>query len=305
MKRWLQITLVVEPILVASIADFVVGVIGAGVEVEEIDAIRKKTVNVYVAKENLTPAEMDEIVTQVEKHTQELAEIFQVETPQLSRQVFGEEDWAGNWKKHFSPFAIVPGLVIAPTWEDYQARQNEKVLVMDPGMAFGTGHHATTALVVELLMEEMKDGTTDRCVLDVGTGTGVLGMTAALLGAERVYGIDNDPVAVMVAAGNVVQNTLSGLMDVSEVPLAEIKGHYSLVLANIVHDALVGMAADLHRVTSSGGSLILSGLLQGEQVESIRSCYEGIGFKFGQQRDRGEWAALLFKKTEESLQGDT
>jgi ribosomal protein L11 methyltransferase len=305
MKQWLQITLVAEPILVDSIADFVVGMIGAGVEVEEIDAIRKKTVNVYVAKENLTPAEMDEIVMQVEKHIEELAEIFQVETPQLSRQVFGEEDWAGNWKKHFTPFAIVPGLVIAPTWEDYRARQNEKVLVMDPGMAFGTGHHATTALVVELLMEEMKDGTTHRCVLDVGTGTGVLGMTAALLGADRVYGIDNDPVAVTVAAGNIVQNNLSGLMDVSEEPLAEIKDQYSLVLANIVHDALIGMAADLHRVTSSGGSLILSGLLQGEQVESVRTCYEGIGFKFGQQRDRGEWAALLFKKTEESLQGDT
>ncbi len=295
MKRWLQITLVVEPILVASITDFAVGMIGAGVEVEEIDHARLKTVNIYVAEENLTAAAMDEIVAQVEKHVRELAEIFQVEMPQLSRQVFGEEDWAGNWKKHFTPFAIVPGLVIAPTWEEYRARKNEKVLVMDPGMAFGTGHHATTALVVELLMEEMQ-GATHTCVLDVGTGTGVLGMTAALLGAARVYGIDNDPVAVTVAAGNVVQNNLGGCMEVSEVPLAEIREHYSLVLANIVYDALISMAADLHRVTGSGGSLILSGLLQGEQVDSIRSKYEHVGFTFRQQRDRGEWAALLFRK---------
>ncbi|MEE4243403.1 MAG: 50S ribosomal protein L11 methyltransferase [Desulfopila sp.] len=296
MKRWLQITLVADPVLVDAIADYAVGMIDAGVEIEENDDITRKKINIYIEKEDLSLAEMDTIVLQLEGHIFELAEIFHVQVPQLSRQTFGEEDWGKNWKKYFSPFAVAPGLIIAPTWEHYQAQGHEKVLIMDPGMAFGTGHHATTALVVELLMEVIRDYDAKQCVLDVGTGTGVLGMAAALLGAEQVYGIDNDPVAVAVAAENIVKNDLGSRMDVADIPLKEVRGPYSLVLANIVHDVLVTMAADLYRVTSPEGHLILSGILQGEQVDSIRSLYERHGFSFLRQLGRGEWAALLFRK---------
>ncbi len=295
-KRWLKITLVVEPVLVESLADFLVGIIDAGVEFGVDEGVSLRTMNVYVEQENLNEAEMQAIVSLVVQHGRELADIFKVAEPQLTWELIEEEDWGANWKKHFSPFAVTANLVIAPTWEDYRAKGDEKVLVMDPGMAFGTGHHATTALVVQFLEDEILESGHCRAVLDVGTGTGVLGMAAALFGAEQVYGIDNDPVAVMVARENCKLNNLSEIMGVDEQPLAEVQKLYSLVVANIIHDVLIEMVADLNRVTEMGGKLVLSGILDGSQAESVISVYEKHGFSLEKMRSLKEWSALLFTK---------
>ena len=296
MKRWLKITIVVEPVLVESFADFLVGIIDAGVEFGVDDEVYLRTLNVYVEQEDLNTTEMQAIVTLVEQHGLELADIFNVAQPQLNWEVIEEEDWGANWKKHFSPFAITKNLVIAPTWEDYHVKGNEKVLVMDPGMAFGTGHHATTTLVAEFLEEEILKHEKCGAVLDVGTGTGILGMAAALFGAKRVYAIDNDPVAVMVARENCQLNDLADIMEVDEQPLTEVKNVYSLVVANIIHDVLIEMAADMGRVTRKGGSLVLSGLLDGSQADSATVAYEQHGFTLKKRRCLKEWAALLFEK---------
>jgi ribosomal protein L11 methyltransferase len=296
MKKWLKVTLVVESVLVESLADFLVGVIDAGVEFGVDDEVNMRTMNVYVEQENLNEAEMQAIVAQVSQHGRELAGIFKVSEPQLSWEVIEEEDWGTNWKKHFSPFAITTNLVIAPTWEDYSAKGNEKVLIMDPGMAFGTGHHATTSLVVQFLEEEILGSRSCRTVLDVGTGTGILGMAAAMLGADQVYGIDNDPVAVEVARGNCQLNDLSEIMEVDEQPLAEVTASYSMVVANIIHDVLIEMAPEMRRVTEIGGKLVLSGILDGSQAESAISMYEKHGFTLENRRSMKEWAALLFTR---------
>lgn len=296
MKRWLKITLIVEPVLVESLADFLIGIIDAGVEFGVDDEVYLRTMNVYVEQENLNNAEMQAIVALVDQHGRELADIFKVTEPQLSWEVIEEEDWGANWKKHFSPFAITTNLVIAPTWEDYNAKGDEKVLVMDPGMAFGTGHHATTELVLQFLEDEIRGSGNCRAVLDVGTGTGVLGMAAALFGAEQVYGIDNDPVAVMVARENCQLNDLADIMEVDEQPLAEVTTVYSLVVANIIHDVLVEMAADMRRVTEIGGKLVLSGILDGSQAESAISVYEKHSFTLEKRSSLKEWAALVFKR---------
>jgi ribosomal protein L11 methyltransferase len=296
MKRWLKLSIVTEPVLVESIADFLIGIVDAGVEIGVDEHIYLKTINAFVEKENPSQDELERIIRLVADHTRELAEIFQVNPPELGWTVIEEEDWGKNWKKHFFPFAIAPGLVITPSWENYQAKGDEKVLVMDPGMAFGTGHHATTALVLQLLKEEIDQSSGDQTVLDVGTGTGILGIAAALLGAQKVLGIDNDPIAVMTAAENIEINNLSAVMEVSEVPPAQLTDTYSLVLANIIHDALIHMAADLHRVTMVGGKLILSGILQGEQAESLLAVYEDLGFSLKNSRNRDEWVALLLER---------
>jgi ribosomal protein L11 methyltransferase len=296
MKRWLKITLVVEPVLVESLADFLVGIIDAGVELGVDDEVYMRTMNVYVEQENLNTSEIQAIVSLVEQHGQELATIFKVSGPQLRWEVIEEEDWGANWKKHFSPFAITPNLVIAPSWEDYTTKKGEKILVMDPGMAFGTGHHATTALVVQFLEDEILGRERCRTVLDVGTGTGVLGMAAALFGAEKVYGIDNDPVAVMVARENCQLNELADIMLVDDQALSDVDDSSSLVVANIIHDVLVEMASDMRRVTEVGGKLVLSGILDGSQAESAISVYEKHGFTLLKRRCMKEWAALLFKR---------
>lgn len=296
MKKWLKVIISTPPVLVESISDFVVGVMGAGVEVGVEENLTLKTLSVYLEKENPSAMDIERGIECLSAHVQELAAIFGVDCPALEWQIIEEEDWAKNWKKHFAPFAITPDVVIVPTWEKYHPAENEIVVIMDPGMAFGTGHHATTSLALTMVEREMKKNAGCGSVLDVGTGTGILGMAAALMGAETVLAIDNDPVAVAAAAENAAKNMVSERMAVSDQPLSLIKQQYSLVIANIVHDVLAAMAADLYRVTEAGGRLILSGVLHGEQVASIVEKFTKSGFGFVEERKKDEWAALLFEK---------
>jgi ribosomal protein L11 methyltransferase len=295
MKKWLKVTIVTDPVLVDSIGDFLLGVIGAAVE-SGVDS-SPVTLNGFVEKENPDQEEIEAIRVQINDHMESLAKIFQVEPPRLSWTIIADEDWGKSWKKHFVPFAIIPGLVIAPTWEKYQAVADECVIVMDPGMAFGTGHHATTALSLQLINEELRRGEPVKSVVDVGTGTGILGMAAALFGAERVTAIDNDADAVTAAGENIRRNRLDSVMTVSATALSDLQGQHSLVVANIIHDVLVQMAGDLRRLTARGGKLILSGILAGEQVQNIIAVFQEHDFVMETERRLGEWAALRFLRT--------
>lgn len=294
-NKWLKITITADPLLVESISDFLIGVIEAGVETGARDELLYGTVNGYLQKANLSRDEVDTILRRVSTYLTELAEIFHVSMPSLSSSMIDEEDWGKNWKVHFKPFPIVPGLVIAPTWEEYQPAAGEAVITMDPGMAFGTGHHATTSLSLEFIRGTLaeKSGVT---LLDVGTGTGILGMAAVLFGARAVLGIDNDPEAVSAAEENVRRNGLQEAMQVSLVPLATLAEPYGIVVANIVHDVLIGMADELIRMLAGGGTLILSGILAGEQVANITTVFTAKGLQLSGQATREEWAALRFSR---------
>ena len=294
-NKWLKLTIQADPVLVESISDFLVGVIEAGVETGARDEDSFGTVNGYLQKANLTQDAVDDILVRVSSYLKELAVIFNVPEPALSSILLDEEDWGKNWKEHFKPFAIVPGLVIAPTWEEYQPVGEELVITMDPGMAFGTGHHATTSLSLDFIREALA-GSDGKHLLDVGTGTGILGMAALLFGAADVLGLDNDPDAVSAAKENVHRNSLQDHMKISLAPLTSLAGPYGIVVANIVHDVLISMADDLIRLTADGGTLILSGILAGEQVANIASVFTAKGFQLSEQKSRQEWAALRFKK---------
>ncbi len=295
-KRWLKITLQSEPVLVDPITDFLIGVIGAGVETGAEDEKTFGVINCYVEDPDLNDEMIENIVDRISIHVQELAEIFKVKVPTLSSETLEEEDWGKSWKAHFKPFAIVEGLIIAPSWEEYAPLPDEKVIIMDPGMAFGTGHHATTSLSLELLsrtVEKVKDAS----VLDIGTGTGILGMAGIYFGAYKVFGIDNDPEAVLAATENISKNQLQDHMQVSCEPLGDLQESYSVVVANIVHDVLVEMAADIERVTAAMGWLILSGILEGQQTDNIIRLFAKHGFELEHKLTRQEWAALCLKKT--------
>ncbi|MFH0782708.1 MAG: 50S ribosomal protein L11 methyltransferase [Pseudomonadota bacterium] len=294
-NTWLKITIETDPVLVEPISDFLVGVIDAGVETCAPDEPNFGTVIGYVQKVNPSPEEVAEIVDRVTSYLRELALVFGVPTPVLVPSFFAEEDWGSTWKQHFKPFTIVDGLVIAPTWEEYQPKVGEVVITMDPGMAFGTGHHATTSLSLELLRRTLAAGS-DTQVLDVGTGTGILGMAAILFGAANVLGIDNDPEAVAAASDNVQRNKLADRMQISLTPLGELSGEYQIVVANIVHDVLLHLAEDLTRLTTIGGVLILSGILVGDQVANIQKYFTEKGFQLLDLEERKEWAALRFCK---------
>ncbi len=294
-NKWLKITVQTDPLLVESIADYLVGVLEAGVETGARDEPHYGTVNGYIQKANLQQAEVADILSRVSSYLDELAVIFKVAKPVLSSSMVEEEDWGKSWKEHFKPFAIVPGLVIAPTWEEYHPAAGEAVIVMDPGMAFGTGHHATTSLCVNFIRQTLEERAGQR-LLDVGTGTGILGMAALLFGAGDVLGIDNDAEAVAAADQNVRYNCLQDRMQVSQAPLSSLHEPFAMVVANIVHDVLIDMADDLARLTAEGGTLILAGILAGEQADNIIDVFSAHGLRPTGRDSRLEWVALCFNK---------
>ncbi len=296
MHQWLVITIKLDDILIEPIADFLVGIVGAGIEILAEQHIQLKTLNAYVEKKNPSPAHVKDTLGKVEAYCSEIAQIFAVSLPQVKWQLIEEEDWGRRWKEHFTPFAISRTLIVAPSWANYRAKDHEQVLVMDPGMAFGTGHHATTELVLQLLEDVLPAGHDIETVLDVGTGTGILGLGAALLGVKKVYGIDNDPIAVKVAMENIKINGLTEAMTVGSVDITEIKEEFPLVVANIVHDVLIQMSKDLRRLTTIGGTLILSGLLEMEQEDSIIKTYNNSGFTAVERKQKDEWVALLLRR---------
>jgi ribosomal protein L11 methyltransferase len=295
-NKWLKISIKTDPLLVEPISDFLVGVLEAGVETGAKDEPLYGTVNGYLQKANMKLDEIDDVLVQVSSYLDELAGIFNVQKPMLSSTVIDEEDWGKSWKEHFKPFAIIPGLVIAPTWEEYLPAAGEVVITMDPGMAFGTGHHATTSLSLDFIKETLT-GSSGLRLLDVGTGTGILGMAALLFGAKDVLGIDNDPEAVFAAEENVRRNSLQDHMQISLAPLSSLVEPYDIVVANIVHDVLISMADELTRLTAESGKLILSGVLAGEQVANIIAVFTAKGLHLSGQESRQEWAVLRFGRS--------
>ncbi|MCF8055067.1 MAG: 50S ribosomal protein L11 methyltransferase [Desulfocapsa sp.] len=292
---WLKAHIEMHPILEEAAVDFLVGVMGAGVEQSVDTPGAEICLNVYLKEKSPDEQSRHELQHKLEAQFHELASIFQVAAPQISWEQIEDQDWSNNWKVHFKPFVITPGLVIAPTWEEYTAGEGELVIVMDPGMAFGTGHHATTSLSLHLISRILADDTKGS-VLDVGCGTGILGMGAALFGATHVLGIDNDPEAVRAAKENVTLNNLNPVMEVALTPLQDLEGPFDLIVANIIHDVLLTMADDLWRLSKNGGSLVLSGILHGEQEASIICSFEKTGFSFVDSEQKEEWAALHFTK---------
>jgi ribosomal protein L11 methyltransferase len=210
--------------------------------------------------------------------------------------ILADEDWATSWQQYFKTFEIIPGLVIKPSWEEYQAEPGQHVLELDPGMAFGTGQHASTRMALALLARALRDKPRPRA-LDVGTGTGILAMASAAFGAERVLAVDNDPEAVTVARENIAINRMEGVIEVGLTPAGEIEDQYQLVLANIVHDVLVDLAPALTRLTEPGGCLVLAGILAGPQEENILAVYGRLGCRLLESQHQDEWAALLLERS--------
>ena len=215
---------------------------------------------------------------------------------ELTRQELAEEDWADNWKKYFEPARITHDLTIVPSWTDYEAGPSEKVIKLDPGMAFGTGTHPTTKMSLFALEQVLRNGET---VLDVGTGSGVLSIASSLLGAKEIFAYDLDDVAVRVAQENIALNAGTENIHVAAGDLlkdVDIKA--DVIVANILADILVNLTDDAYRLLKDEGYLIMSGIIS-EKWELVRESAEAAGFFLETHMIQGEWNACVFKKTKE------
>lgn len=203
--------------------------------------------------------------------------------------------WSEKWKEHFHARKIGRRIVIKPSWETVCAEEGEVVLTIDPGQAFGTGTHETTRMCLRMIEDVFDLSPPPRDVLDVGTGTGILGIAAARLGAKRVLGVDTDPVAVEVAGKNAVENGAADRFRAETTPLSSIPGAFDLVLGNLIAEILVDLAAELARRTVPGGRLILSGILA-EKAGWVAGEFGRHRVSTVSKAADGPWAALLLRR---------
>jgi ribosomal protein L11 methyltransferase len=203
-----------------------------------------------------------------------------------------ESDWHDSWKRHFGVQRIGRALVVKPSWTQYRLKGGEVVLEIDPGMAFGTGQHPTTATCLRALEEFVRSGMS---VLDLGCGSGILAIAAAKLGASRVVALDIDPNAVRSARENAAANGVAAAIEVREGTLG---GHtrrgmrFDLVVANISGLTLERLAGTLAGSLNAGGILVASGFLE-DAVAGLREAFESAGLKVEQIVEDGVWRAII------------
>ena len=203
-----------------------------------------------------------------------------------------EENWTESWKAAFRPFRLGEHMVIKPSWEHAELEPGDHVIEIDPGMAFGTGTHETTGMCVQLVEKYVGPG--DRCI-DIGTGTGILAIAMAHMGAARVLATDLDAVAVRVAAENVAANGFEDRIDVRCGDLLEAVDEQSVpadvVTANIIADVIIGLAAPVRPCIRAGGVFICSGIAV-NRLEDVRAALEAAGYGILEAVTQGEWSAV-------------
>ncbi len=218
---------------------------------------------------------------------------FDLGTLQIDQASVHDENWSEVWKRFYKPFRAGRQLVVKPTWEPYEAQAGDKVMEIDPGMAFGSGTHETTAMCLALLEEIIHGG---ERVIDVGTGSGILAIGAALLGAKDVLAIDIDPVAVRVAKENIAHNHLESVIRAEQGDLlANEDAVCELCVANIIADVICMFAGPLVSHIAPGGHFICSGIIK-EREQDVVNALTSAGYVPLKTVRKGEWVAILSRR---------
>lgn len=286
--EWLEASVVVD----AETAEAVAEVLSRyayehGVVIEsgpEVDASGPVTVRAYLSID----AEVQANRQRVREALWHLGQIVHIPEPEFRAIV--EVDWSEAWKKHMPVLHIGERIVIRPSWLDYAPEPEDVVIQLDPGMAFGTGLHPTTQLCLHALERYLIP---EADVLDVGTGTGILSIAAAKLGAKHILAVDNDPVAIRAARENVAENRVSQIITLREGDLGAASGEYDLVLINILARVILGML-DKGLVTRvrAGGLVIAAGLLD-EQEADVLSAFSRDGLVLEDRQQIKDWVGLV------------
>lgn len=265
------------------------GVVWDYMEEHLIEDDGKAQVKGYFEVDNI-----QEVLSELDKKLAFLKENcpFDYGTLDISKTLVDDEDWVNNWKQYYKP--IQEGRVtIVPEWIDYEAKEGEYIVKIDPGMAFGTGEHESTKMCLMLLKAL---GVEDKSVIDVGTGSGILALASAKLGAKVVEAYDIDDNAVKSAKENCVLNNLQDKIYVANANLLDkTTGKFDIVLANITADVLIMLSNSLGDYLKKDGIVIISGIIL-KRENDVKKAFEDNGFKVLQRINMGEWVAFKLTK---------
>ena len=256
------------------------------------DVLKHMSEDVLVKAYFKSDASAPETLHLVEQKLGEIAKMdmgFDMGSLTLDTQGVREQDWAENWKKYYKPFRAGERLVIKPSWEAYEPKEGDLVLELDPGMAFGTGTHETTFMC----MEQLEKYVTPGCrAIDVGCGSGILGLAAAKLGAADVLAIDLDELAVKVAAENTEKNGLSNVVRVAHGDLLEKREEKAdVIVANIIADVICYLCGPVKKHLLEGGTFICSGIIR----DDVQHALAAAGYTVCNRLAKGEWVCLAAK----------
>ena len=303
-ESWIEIAVKTPPLLSDSLANFLDEMGTRGVFEEESiqdsfndfpeDPPKTVTIKAYLPDNR----EVAEKLLSLDIYMKSLTELLpELGVPSYATSTISDPDWAERWKKYFKPLRISKNIVIKPTWERYQSEGGEIVIDIDPGMAFGTGQHASTRLCANaiediILKQRPPEGWN---VLDVGTGTGILAMCCVRLGADLVTAIDLDPLAVEIAAVNIEINDLSDQIQLLNRDASTMEGTFNLIVANLTAPTLMSLRDRLVAMMPPGGYLVASGIIDtyGSQLEQV---FADDGLTVTDRRDEKEWLCVTFKK---------
>lgn len=233
----------------------------------------------------------EEVLDIITKRIAEIGEFLPVGKGLSGNRYVEDEDWANSWKKYYEVLSISPRVVICPSWETYEPKEGEVVVSLDPGSAFGTGTHETTAMCAEIIDRII---TPEDKVLDLGTGSGILSIIAKKLGAKSVEAIDIDRLATDVAAENCRNNDVEIDCHTGELKDAKQKD-YSLIIANIVADVIVMLCPDIGSCLAPGGRFLVSGIIDTKKERVIEAA-EKAGLKLLGTHTKGDWHAYLYER---------
>lgn len=308
--QWIEVNVSVTHEAVEAVADMLTSIGSKGVAIEDPQMINDLRNSGTWELCDIPEQENTEVVTvsayyaddeKLEKRLAEIDEQLALIEERIGKYRFGntrfrkvsEQDWANEWKQYFHVTHVGKSLVIKPSWEKYAPKEGEHVIEIDPGMAFGTGTHHTTNMMMERLEKVI---TPDSTVFDVGTGSGILAIAAAMLGAKSVKAVDIDGVAVRVAKENVADNGLSEQIEVREGDLLHgTEGKADVIIANIIADIVIMLLQDIPQKLNDNGVLLASGIIE-ERMPDVEAAAQAQGLYVDAVDHRGGWVVMQMKK---------
>jgi ribosomal protein L11 methyltransferase len=281
---WIRISIDIDPVAQEAMSAFLFEL---GCQGLVADATRETKTHAFLSADR----KMEEIGSRLRFFSRRLTSIFpEMSPPTWSLSEIEPEDWSQGWRRFFHPERITDNLEVIPAWEPPPETSSGHVIRMDPGPAFGTGQHATTRMCLEVL--ETIAPPRAWALLDAGTGSGILAIYGAMLGASPVEAVDIDAEAVRWAKENMALNGVSSLIQTATRPIASVEGHFAVVTANLTRQLILDSLPHFRRILDPGGRLVLSGILV-EEVGAVREKLPGSGLEEARCFRRDEWACLL------------